>query len=72
MNSREHLEILADGNIAQRACAMLVKCMLAEGAHHKQWHVDQAIRTLAGKAYPTVIRIYEDIAGEKWGTGIAP
>ncbi|MEO0760114.1 MAG: hypothetical protein AAFY78_24960 [Cyanobacteria bacterium J06648_16] len=40
-----------------------------DGAHHKQWVLDQVIRVLAGEYY------YEQIAtadGAEWDQGIAP
>lgn len=47
-----------------------------DGAHHKQWTIDQMIRILAGDEYDRLV--VESCAGEdgpntyEWDTGIAP
>lgn len=47
-----------------------------DGAHHKQWSLDQIVRVLTGDQYDTVIAEYQD--GEDgpdtytWDEGVAP
>lgn len=47
-----------------------------DGAHHKQWVLDQVIRALAGDGYEQWVKVFED--GEdgpktyEWDQGIAP
>ena len=47
-----------------------------DGAHHKQWLLDQIVRTLTGDAYENWVKEYQD--GEDgpetylWDEGIAP
>jgi hypothetical protein len=47
-----------------------------DGAHHKQWTLDQVLRVLTGDGYASAIAEYEQGAdGPKtyeWDTGIAP
>lgn len=50
-----------------------------DGAHHKQWVIDQALRLAAGDSYDRMISLYEDEVDEdgepfihEWDKGIAP
>ncbi len=48
-----------------------------DGAHHKMYTLDQALRNLLGDSYQTVIHSYENPTGSTeqmydWETGIAP
>ena len=43
-----------------------------EGSHHKQWVIDQMLRSLCGAGYDDVIRDDCDLEGETWDVGIAP
>ena len=47
-----------------------------DGAHHKQWVIDQVLRMLAGQTYATIIEEYRNgIDGPdtyEWDEGIAP
>jgi len=48
-----------------------------DGAHHKQWVLDQIVRILTGKHYELWVTNYEDRDefGDpeyEWDTGIAP
>lgn len=57
-----------------------LRCLLGygqvDGAHHKQWVIDQAVRRLAGAYYDDLIAAYQD--GEdgpetyEWDQGVAP
>lgn len=52
-----------------------VSCI--DGAHHKQWIIDQMVRVLTGPEYGQWVKEYEqaDENGEKmyeWDTGCAP
>ncbi len=65
---------------AQEAAAKIKSALdLAEnidGAHHKQWIIDQMVRALTGSGYQLWVTAYQD--GEDgpetyaWDTGIAP
>jgi hypothetical protein len=60
----------------QKAIDLIVKWGGVDGAHHKDWVLDQVVRILAGTDYARVVR--EAKAGEdgpntyEWDTGIAP
>lgn len=49
-----------------------------DGAHHKQWLIDQIVRELTGEDYDQWVEEYSDVddpdyfAPEEWSTGIAP
>ena len=65
----QYLQHLEHGNVNQRAAAIALRP--CNGAHHQQWVIDQMLRLIAGKAYPTLIEKFES-EGNKWDTGIAP
>lgn len=58
------------------ALAALIRYGQIDGAHHKTWTIDQAVRYLAGEHYDELIRIAND--GEdgpdtyEWDTGTPP
>ncbi len=60
-----------EGNANQRACSLILEHGHIDGGHHKQWVLDQVLRTLTGRAYSDLIELYED-TDHKWDTGIAP
>ncbi len=62
---------LRKGNINQRACAIALEFGDIDGAHHKQWVIDQMLRIMAGSAYGTIIATFEINRGS-WDCGIAP
>jgi hypothetical protein len=77
---QEHIDWLDavkahDANTRQ-AIELIVKYGGIDGAHHKDWVLDQVVRLLAGSEYENVIR--EAKAGEDgpntydWDEGIAP
>lgn len=43
-----------------------------DGAHHKQWVIDQAVRRLAGPYYEKLIAAYCNNGEYEWDVGIAP
>jgi hypothetical protein len=61
---------------AEKALRILIDHGMADGAHHKQWVIDQAIRALSGAYYQDLITAYNH--GEDgpdtymWDEGIAP
>jgi hypothetical protein len=61
---------------AEAALRVLLDYGQTDGAHHKQWAIDQAVRALAGPYYEDLIAAYK--AGEdgedtyEWDEGIAP
>ena len=61
---------------AQKALEVLIQYGQIDGAHHKNWVIDQAVRALAGPYYEELITAYKN--GEdgpdtyEWDEGIAP
>lgn len=63
---------------AQKALSIILSYGNSDGAHHKDWVLDQAVRALTGENYDEVVAQWED--GEEgpgtyyWGLaeGIAP
>jgi len=43
-----------------------------DGAHHKQWVIDQVQRILLGHLYDEWVATYEDNEQYLWDTGVAP
>lgn len=64
------------GTIIQRAIALAIQYGGNDGAHHKDWVIDQMVRILAGSAYANVVA--QACAGDdgpdtyEWNCGIAP
>lgn len=67
---------MSDQEKIQNAIEMAVKYGGIDGAHHKDWVIDQMVRILAGDNYEQVVK--EACDGEDgpntydWDTGIAP
>jgi len=63
---------------AEKALRVLIDHGMADGADHKQWVIDQAIRALAGAYYNDLIAIkylieaYKEGDTYDWEVGIAP
>lgn len=61
---------------AENALLILTAYGQIDGAHHKSWVIDQAVRALAGPYYEELITAYK--SGEdgpdtyEWDEGIAP
>lgn len=59
-----------------KALAVAYKFNGVDGAHHKDWVIDQMVRELTGENYPLWVENY--CTGEEgpntytWNTGIAP
>lgn len=67
--------IMADKDAIQRrdeAISFLLHHGMYDGAHHKMWVIDQAIRILSGDKYPSLIAEYCDGGEYDWDEGIAP
>ena len=47
--------------------AILIEAGSIDGAHHKQWAIDQALRMLIGADYETTFGL-----SDYWDKGIAP
>ncbi len=60
-------------DIIQKAIETILELGPFDGAHHKQWALDQTLRVLAGDRYGELIREFcaGDLAYE-WSEGIAP
>jgi hypothetical protein len=55
----------------EQSVALIVHYGSIDGAHHKQWVLDQVLRLLAGEAYEEIIAEGER-DGYDWSEGIAP
>lgn len=53
---------------AARALSLLVQTGQTEGAHHKAWTIDQAVRILAGDDYEALVTAHID-EGFSWTEG---
>ena len=67
---------MSDEEKIQAAIDLAVKYGGIDGAHHKDWVIDQMVRVLAGEKYEEIVR--EACDGEdgantySWEIGIAP
>lgn len=43
-----------------------------DGAHHKQWVIDQVLRALTGEGYELFVEHMLCTSCDEWDTGIAP
>lgn len=68
----EALAKLEHGNILERAVSIALRFGGNDGAHHKQWVIDQMLRVLCGAAYETLIAIYNRANLGVWDEGVAP
>lgn len=68
--SEQYMDALRGGNVGERVCAFILDNAI-DGAHHKQWVLDQVLRMLGNERYSTMILVYEDL-GYEWDEGIAP
>lgn len=68
--------VVEEKSPTQKAIDLIVEYGGIDGAHHKDWVLDQVVRVLAGERYEDVVR--EATAGEdgpdtyEWNEGIAP
>lgn len=66
----------ADKERIESAIDLAVRWGGTDGAHHKDWVIDQMVRTLAGDRYDAIVAAAK--AGEdgpetySWNVGIAP
>lgn len=74
MNTKQ--PALSNEERMNKAIALILEYGGNDGAHHKQWTLDQALRVLTGDNYAAAIAEYENGAdGPKtyeWDAGIAP
>lgn len=70
--SEQYLESKRHGTLLERIAAMIIDIGDTDGAHHKQWVLDQCLKLAAGEAYTTMTAIYFDLTGQEWDRGIAP
>ena len=68
MEQAKRLTELEHGTIYERAAALIVRYGSVDGAHHKQWVLDQLLRILSGIAYNEM----RTLLGDGWSEGIAP
>lgn len=74
--------VIVDGNMnitsvtgtkESRAAAMILEYGMIDGAHHKQWLLDQVLKILLNERYGEVIEEYNsDSEYANWDEGIAP
>lgn len=68
-------ELLAEAQTReQRVLDLIVDYGSIDGAHHKQWVLDQIIRVIIGVNYEAFIEAYmrNDEGNVAWDVGIAP
>jgi len=69
----EMMVILEHGNINERAAALALQYGMIDGAHHKQWVIDQMLRIIAGDGYSQIMEIFNSNDDyQSWDVGIAP
>ncbi len=51
---------------------MILNYGCIDGAHHKMWVLDQALRMLLGDRYEATIEQLENNGEYEWDTGLAP
>lgn len=59
-------------DLPEHALRILIQYGQIDGAHHKTWVIDQAVRLLAGSYYDELIEAYENDGEYDWDVGIAP
>lgn len=70
--SEQYLESKRHGNHLERIAAMIIDYGDIDGAHHKQWVLDQCLKLATGESYTMMTAVYLDLTGCEWDTGIAP
>lgn len=70
-NIIEEIFVYGDDD-SESALRMLLDYGQTDGAHHKTWVIDQALRHLAGAAYGRLIEAYKNDGKYHWDEGIAP
>ncbi len=70
--SEQYLESKRHGTHLERIAATIIDYGDIDGAHHKQWVLDQCLKLAAGEAYTMMTAVYLDLTGREWDTGIAP
>ena len=76
LSSGDYLQTLMHGNMEQRALGLAFRYGGIDGAHHKDWVIDQMVRLLAGSGYDEFVK--HATGGEdgpetyEWSEGIAP
>jgi hypothetical protein len=59
-------------DLPEHALRILIQYGQIDGAHHKTWVIDQAVRLLAGSYYDELIESYKENDVYEWNEGIAP
>lgn len=59
-----------DSERTEQAINLILEYGYIDGAHHKQWLLDQVLRVLAGERYDAMVAPVDDV--DDWDTGIAP
>lgn len=76
--NREANEFIYDQNIkillnkVDKSLDLIFRYSGIDGSHHKQWVLDQVVRTLTGEHYDEWVSGYEDGDQYSWDEGIAP
>lgn len=64
---------MSDTEKIEGALSVIYQYSGIDGAHHKDWVIDQVVRNLTGDSYDQWVKEYEGDDGEyEWETGIAP
>lgn len=78
-NLHDYLETGRATQNAARALDVIIENKEIDGAHHKEWLLDQVVRELTGKHYDQFVQDYETPYSDEhstytpeWDTGIAP
>lgn len=59
-----------DSERTEQAINLILEYGYIDGAHHKQWLLDQVLRVLAGERYDEMVAPVDDV--DDWDIGIAP
>jgi hypothetical protein len=59
--------------LARKAAELAWRYGMIDGAHHKQWVIDQMLRTILGDEYDAWVREHNgNVQYDPWDRGIAP
>lgn len=62
------------GETVMEAVDVALRYGMVDGAHHKQWVIDQMLRRLLGNEYPLYVGSVRSVSGDwrDWDEGMAP
>lgn len=56
----------------ERALALMLRYGQIDGADHKAWVIDQAVRIMFGQSYDDMIALYKGDDEYEWDIGVPP